>query len=138
VIRIYRGEFAKAEDELRVARQVEGDQPIFDSNEALLWAKRGEQEKAQQALARALQDKPSIGHDHHRWHSVAAVYAVLGRPDQAIEQIRRASQTGFPCYPTFQNDPHFASLHAEPEWKTLTADLEREDAEFRSEFGHHP
>ncbi len=138
VIRIYRGEFAKAEDELRVARQVEGDQAIFDSNEALLWAKRGEQEKAQQALARALQDKPSIGHDHHRWHHAAAVYAVLGRPDQAIEQIRRASQTGFPCYPTFQNDPHFASLHAEPEWKTLTADLEREDAEFRSEFGQRP
>ena len=137
-VRIYRDDFAKAEDALRTARQVLGDQAILDSNEALLWAKRREKARAEEALARALQDRPSVGHDHHRWHYAAAVHALLGRPAEAIAQIRRASLIGLPNYPGFRDDPHFASLREEPEWKTLMSDLEREDAEFRREFGHRP
>jgi adenylate cyclase len=138
ILRLYRGELVEGEADLRMAQKILGDQAILDTSEALLWAKRGEETRAEMALARSLQDRPSIGHDHHRWHHAAAVFATLGRHEEAIAQIRRASQTGLPNCTAFSNDPHFATLRETPAWQALASDLEREDAEFRDEFGHPP
>ncbi len=111
------------------------DDPLIDASEALLWAKRGEETKALEALSRAMQDKPSLGHIHHAWHHAAQAYALLGKPTEAISRLRAASVDGLPQYPLFRDDPQLASLHDEPEMKQLLSDLESEWTGYCDEFG---
>jgi tetratricopeptide (TPR) repeat protein len=131
----YLGELQRAERALATARGLLGDEPILDASEALLWAKRGDEQRALEALARAAQDKASLGHDHHANHFAAAAYAVLGRKHDAIEQLRIAAATGLPNHPLFALDPHLASLQDDPDMLRLTAELARGDARYRAEFG---
>lgn len=134
-LRIYLGDFSGAEDALRKARQRLGDDPLLDSCDAMLWAKRGERALAEEALARAATERPSIAHAHHGRHYSAVAYALLGRPHEAIGMIHRAVETGMPNYGAFHDDPHLAVLRGEPEMEALLADLERQAAGFRAEFG---
>jgi len=132
---LYLNELERAERALVTARGLLGDEPILDANEALLWAKRGDEGRALQALARAAQDKRSLGHDHHANHHAAAAYAVLGRKEEAVEQLRIASHSGLPNHPLFATDPHFASLREVPAMQQLMAELAESDAAYRAEFG---
>jgi len=132
---LYLDEVERAERALVTARGLLGDEPILDANEALLWAKRGDEGRALDALARAAQDKRSLGHDHHANHHAAAAYAVLGRREEAVEQLRIASHSGLPNHPLFAKDPHFASLQDVPAMQQLMAELAQSDAAYRAEFG---
>ncbi len=134
-IRLYLDDLAGAEDAIRRGRSLIGGAPILDACEALLWAKRGEPERAEQALVEALDDRPSLGHIHHTWHYAAAAYAVLDQPDQAAAQLRAAMNDGLPNLPAFANDPHFAQHRDHPEMQRLFADLTTEDAKYRRDFG---
>ena len=134
-IRLYLDDLEAAESAIRRGRSLTGDDPIFDASEALLWAKRGEQERAERALAQALEERPSLGHTHHTWHYAAAAYAVLGQPEQAAAQLRAAMNHGLPNLDAFANDPHIAPHRDHPEMKRLFADLASEDASYRRDFG---
>ncbi len=132
---LYAGELDLAEEKLRVARQVAPNDQLLTGTEALLWAKRGENRKAEQAAKRTLKDKRLLTYTHHAWHYVAAAYAVLGKPAQAVALLRKASVTGLPNYPGFRDDPHFQSLHNHPQFLRLMADLKREWEGYKREFG---
>lgn len=132
---LYLEELERAERALATARGLLGDEPMLDASEALLWAKRSDERRALDALARAAQDKRSLGHDHHTNHYAAAAYAVLGRKADAIEQLRIASGSGLPNHPLFATDPHLASLRDEPAMQQLLAALAEGDAAYRAEFG---
>ena len=132
---LYLDDLAGAEKALGAARQLLREDPLLDGNEALLWAKRGEAERAEEALARAQWDWPSVSHSHHAWHYAAAAYALLGRRRESIEKLRDAAASGLPNYPMFRDDPHLASLHAEPDMVNLLADLEREWNGYKQDFG---
>jgi tetratricopeptide (TPR) repeat protein len=135
-VRLYLDDLEGAESALRRGRSLSGGAPIFDANEALLWAKRGEPERAEQALVTALDDRPTLGHIHHTWHLAAAAYAVLGQPEQAAAQLRNAMTHGLPNLAAFSNDPHIAPHRDQPEMQRLFADLAAEDATYRRDFGH--
>jgi adenylate cyclase len=134
-IRLYLDDLAGAESAIRRARALTGGAPILDACEALLWAKRGEPERAEQALVQALDDRPSLGHIHHTWHYAGAAYAVLGQPEQAAAQLRAAMTSGLPNLPAFSSDPHIAPHRDHPEMQRLFADLATEDARYRRDFG---
>ncbi|MFQ5778866.1 MAG: hypothetical protein ACE5IP_12750, partial [Terriglobia bacterium] len=65
----------------------------------------------------------------------AAAYAVIGKPTQAINLLRKASRTGLPNYPLFRDDPHFQSLRNHPQFVRLLADLKRQWEGYKREFG---
>jgi DNA-binding winged helix-turn-helix (wHTH) protein/Tfp pilus assembly protein PilF len=134
-IALYRGQLEEAAERIRVARQLVLDDPWLRSCEALLWAKRGEIGKAEQLAHRALRGARPLLHTHHLFHTAAAVDALLGKPARAIALLRKASGTGLPNYPVFCEDPHFHSLRERPEFLSLMADLKREWARYRQEFG---
>ncbi len=135
-IHLYLDDLEAAEAALRRGRSLSGGDPIFDASEALLWAKRGERERAEHALAQALDERPSLGHTHHTWHYAAAAHAVLGQPEQAAARLRAAMNHGLPNLAAFANDPHIAPHRDHPEMKRLFADLAAEDASYRHDFGH--
>jgi DNA-binding winged helix-turn-helix (wHTH) protein/Tfp pilus assembly protein PilF len=136
-IALYRGQLEEAAERIRVARQLLLDDPWLRSCEALLWAKRGENRKAEELAHRAMRGGKPLLHTHHLFHTAAAVDALLGNPARAIALLRKASGTGLPNYPVFREDPHFHSLRERPEFLSLMAELKHEWEGYRKEFGHH-
>ena len=134
IVSLYGGQLERVEDRIRVARQVAPTDPILPSCEAILWALRGESERAERSIKRALRGKSRL-HTHHIWHYVSAAYALLGKFDPAVEILTKASQTGFPCYPAFRNDPFLARLGEHPPFQRLLEDLKQQWAGYRAEFG---
>ena len=132
---LYQGDLAGAEQLIQSARQRRLEEPMLDACEALLWAKRGERDRAEAALARAMRNRPSVAHDHHRWHYAAATHAVLGRPGEAVVQLRTAADTGLPNASVFREDPHLASLADDPGMRALLDELDRHERDIRAEFG---
>jgi len=136
-IALYRGQLEEAADRIHAARQLMPDDPWLQSCEALLWAKRGEFRKAEQLIQQALRGGKPLLHTHHVFHTAAAVHVLLGKPARATGLLRKASAMGLPNYPVFRDDPHFHSLSDRPEFLRLIAELKREWAGYREEFGRH-
>lgn len=132
---LYRQQLDRAEQEIRAASHLMGDDPMLFSLEALLWAKRGEARKASRALQRALRGKKSLVHTHHTLHTAAATSALLGKPKDAIALLRKAAGIGLPNFPAFHGDPHFEPLQEHPQFVRLLAELKREWETYRREFG---
>ena len=133
VIPLYRGALTDAERKIATARELQGDDPWLTSCEALLWAKRGEAGKAEQLLLTALRGKP-LFHTHHMWHTAAATYATLGKPQRALSLLERASAFGLPNFTLFRDDPHFRPLRALRGFQKLLARLHCERRTLKDDF----
>jgi hypothetical protein len=72
---------------------------------------------------RALRHRGILTYTHHAWHNVAATFAQLGRPKEALRILRKATQGGLPDYPLFRDDPFLVPLHKEREFLQLMAKL---------------
>jgi len=132
---LYLDELDKAERALVRARGIVGEDSLLQSAEALLWAKRGESNRAEEHVRRALDNLQSLSHAHHTRHYVAAALATLGQPERALEQMRLAAQTGLPNYPLFLGDRHFDSLKTRPDYLEFVAGLKPGWEACRREFG---
>jgi len=78
-----------------------------------------------QCVRRALDSPRSFGHTHHTYHEIACIYGALGERDKALAWLERTVDDGFTCWPFFRIDPYLECLRELPEFKRLTADLER-------------
>jgi TolB-like protein len=96
---------------------------VVTSTPAILHAKAGEARAAEKDIARAVQVGEGFGHFHHTAHNIASAYALLHRPALAVQYLRRAADTGLPCYPLFQNDPNLTNLRQDPDYLALMAEL---------------
>jgi non-specific serine/threonine protein kinase len=131
---LYTNDLARAEERIRVASGVVPGDPLLTSWEGLLWAKRGEWNKAERCVARALRVGKSVLHTHHMVHTAAAIYATMNKPARAIELLSKAASTGLPNYPLFRDDPHFQPIHQNPRFVQLLAKIKREGDAYRREF----
>ena len=78
----------------------------------------GETTRANEHLQRVLAGKYR---DHHVAYGVGAAYAQLGDPASALQWLRVAADTGFPCAPWFDADPLLAPLRGTTDFASLTA-----------------
>jgi serine/threonine-protein kinase len=135
VLSIYAHQLDTAEQRIRAGeKQVPGDSMLLAS-EALLWAKRGEERRADRALRAALKSRKGILHAHHTHHYAAAAATLLGRKSEALALLKRAAKHGLPNYPLFRDDPHFRPLHGYAPFENLLKELKKEYDAFRREFG---
>jgi serine/threonine protein kinase/Tfp pilus assembly protein PilF len=132
---LYTGDLNDAENKIEFARQIAPGNPMVSSWEALLFAKRGDGERAEAALRSATRSKQLFTYSHHVAHTAAAALAILGKTDSAVTWLRRASQTGFPHYFVFRDDPHLTNLRDVPEYQKLLSALKRQWVAFHDEFG---
>ncbi len=77
---------------------------------AVLLARAGDTRQATKTIARALELGTGFGHFHHTAYNIAAAYAALGDPQNAVAWLEAAADDGFPCYPYFEQDPCLDSL----------------------------
>jgi tetratricopeptide (TPR) repeat protein len=107
---------------------------VVTSTRAILHAKAGEAGAAEKDIARAVQVGKGFGHFHHTAHNIASAYALLHRPELAVQWLHRAADDGLPCYPLFENDPHLANLRQDPGFLALMAELKVQWERWRREL----
>ncbi len=128
------GELDKAREKLRKARLMIPEEPQIDAMEGLILAREGDYTRAEQLADKAVASKRSMVHSHHSWHCAAGVYAMCGRPEKAMAELKRCAEGGLPNYRAFERDPHLRSLHSHPEFLGLMKRLRRDYGAFRDEF----
>jgi DNA-binding winged helix-turn-helix (wHTH) protein/tetratricopeptide (TPR) repeat protein len=131
---IYAGELDKAREKLRKARLMIPEEPQIDAMEGLILAREGEHKRAEQLADQAAASKRSMVHSHHSWHCAAGVYAMCGKPEKAMAELKRCAEGGLPNYRAFEKDPHLSSLHSHSEFLALMRQLRRDYEAFRDEF----
>src|SRR5690606_30240007 len=90
---------AIADDYLGRFPQDEGGS--FSSIKALLRAKTGDVNGAQEMIANAIRIGKGYGHFHHSAHNISCAYAAMGRTKDAVHWLEFAADNGFPNYPYF-------------------------------------
>jgi serine/threonine-protein kinase len=85
--------------------------------------------------AQIMSQDQQVGHFHHSLQMLAVAHALRGETAIAVEQLRRASEAGFPCLPCFDNDPLLERIHPTAEYVHLREVLQamRRDDEARLE-----
>ncbi|MEP6917052.1 MAG: hypothetical protein ABJC89_15480, partial [Acidobacteriota bacterium] len=101
------------------------------SVKALLRAKAGESRDARRTIAEAIELGTGFGHFHHTAYNIAATYAVLREPDEAVNWVEAAADDGFPCYPCFARDPSLAVLRGFPRFDDVMSQLRKQCGRFR-------
>ena len=96
---------------------------MVTSVRAILHAKAGQARAAEKDIARAIEVGEGFGHFHHTAHYIASAYALIHRPTLAVQWLRRAADTGLPCYPLFEKDPNLDNLRQDPSFVALMEEL---------------
>jgi eukaryotic-like serine/threonine-protein kinase len=129
------GHLAETSERIARARQLFADEPVLSAIEATLAAREGKVSRAEQLADDAVAPRKSMLHSHHAWFSAAATYALCGKADKAVVQLRRCAEHGLPNYRLFSTHPHLRSMLGYPEFMALLTDLRREHDVFRAEIG---
>jgi non-specific serine/threonine protein kinase len=132
---LYAGEENEAEGAITKAREFTGQDSMLTVTEAMLWAKRGETQRATETLEAALEHRQSLSHNHHTSHFAAAVLATLGDESRAVKELTRAADDGMPNYPAFLQDRHLAPLRGREDFHKLMGELKVRWKSFSAEFG---
>jgi serine/threonine protein kinase/tetratricopeptide (TPR) repeat protein len=131
---LWAGRMGEARKSLDKARQMLGDDPFITGIEAIFTAMDGNPTRAESLADEAVRGR-SLTHSHHTWHYCAGAYALCGKPDKAIAELRRCADLGLPNYRLFELDPSLRSLREYPEFRDLMSALRREHESIRDEFG---
>lgn len=105
------------------------------SFQAMVDALDGRHDQALAAIPEMLKLSRRSPTYHHLTHSIARIYALADRRDEAIHWLRVTAQDGFPNYPAFSNDPYLALLRQEPAFQQLLEELRIRWESAKREFG---
>jgi serine/threonine-protein kinase len=129
------GRIGVAREKIDKARQMVPEEPQLTCLTGLIAAHEGDFKLAEQLADEVCtENKKSVTHTHHTWHYAAGVYAICGKPEKALQQLRRCAQMGLPNYLLFGSDPFLRTLRDHPDFTALMSDLRREHDRYREEF----
>lgn len=96
---------------------------LFTGLQAVLAASVGQERTAQAKIKLAVERGKGFGHFHHTAYYIACAYALMNKPEQAIEWLEMAAEDGFPCYPLFERDTNLDNLRQDARFVTFLAKL---------------
>ncbi|MEO7659644.1 MAG: tetratricopeptide repeat protein, partial [Pyrinomonadaceae bacterium] len=105
---------------------------VGTSVKAMLLADAGKTEESEAAITRAQEVGSEFGHFHHTAYNIASAYAMLNKPDKAIDYLQMAADDGFPCYPLFENDEVFKVARQNSRFVALVAKLKQQWERYNS------
>jgi serine/threonine protein kinase len=135
---IYLGNLGKAREVLHRAQQMIPGEPQLAACEGLIFACEGNFKRAEELADEAATSTRSVLHLHHMLHTAAEVYALCGKCDKAIHELKRAAGIGLPNHRAFENDAHLRSIHHHPDFLALTRELRRDHEQLRHELNISP
>ena len=121
---------AVVEDYLKTYPKDEGGN--VTSVKAMLLAKSGRREEAEAAIKRSIEIGEGFGHFHHTAYNIAAAYALLNKPADALKWLEYAADDGYPCWRFFEIDPNLNSIRGEPRYVGLIKRLKQQTDRFRN------
>jgi TolB-like protein/Tfp pilus assembly protein PilF len=95
----------------------------FPAVRALLYAADGKARDADREIQEAVRLGKTTDHFHHTAFIIAASYAEMGRPHEAVQWLRRTVELGMPNYPLFHDNPSMKKLAGNPEYEQFMADF---------------
>ena len=131
---IYLGNLGKAREVLRRAQQMIPGEPQLAACEALILACEGNFKRAEELADEAATSKRSVLHLHHMMHTAAEVFALCGKPEKAVAELKRAAEIGLPNHRAFENDAHLRGIRNHPDFVGLMRDLRRDHEQLRHEL----
>jgi len=87
---------------------------VVTSARAVWFAMAGDARRAEQDIQTAVQKGKGYIHFHHAAYHIALAYALLHRPDSAVQWLRTTAEGGLPCYPLFERDPFLDNIRSDP------------------------
>ena len=97
--------------------------------EAMLLAE-SEPLKAQELIEKVAKRK-AVNPSHHAAYFAACAWARMGRAQEAVQYLREAAETGFPCYPLFAHDANLDPIRQDPRFQAFLADMQKHSESLR-------
>jgi tetratricopeptide (TPR) repeat protein len=105
---------------------------LYTSVQAVLAALAGNKAEAEAKVKIAVEKGKGFGHFHHSAFHIACAYAVMNRPDKAVDWLRKVVDGGFPSYPLFADEPLLNNLRNDQQFTDLMSELKRSWDGYRS------
>jgi TolB-like protein/DNA-binding winged helix-turn-helix (wHTH) protein len=95
----------------------------FPAVRALLDAMDGNAARAEREIQESVRLGKTDDHFHHAAFIIAAAYAEMGKPHEAVQWLHRVSETGMPNYPLFHDNPSMKKLYGNPEYEQFMTEF---------------
>ena len=105
---------------------------VVTSARAVWFALGGDAHHAERDIRTAVQKGKGYIHFHHAGFHIALAYALLGRPDSAVQWLRRVAESGFPCYPLFEREPFLDNVRGDPGFVAFMREQKVQWEQFRA------
>jgi tetratricopeptide (TPR) repeat protein len=136
LLRLNRREQATSRLELARAKYPDDVTGCLDGVQALLLAD-SEPDRAT-ALLESVKQRKSVAPAHHAAHFAACACAHMRRPKDAVDWLREAAETGFPCYACFARDANLDPIRHDPGFQALMADLQQQSSSLQRLLSEKP
>jgi len=97
--------------------------------EAMLLAE-SEPLKAQHLIENVAKRK-AVNPSHHAAYFAASAWARMRRAPEAVQWLREAAETGFPCYPLFARDANLDPIRQDQRFQAFLEDMQKHSASLR-------
>jgi predicted Zn-dependent protease len=104
------------------------------SVQAMILAKLGNPQDAENAIQRALAIGRGMQHFHHTTYNVASAYAMMNKPDDAMKWLQFTADDGFPCYPLFAQDAQLNTLRKDDRFIAFMAQLKQQWERYKANY----
>src|SRR2546425_10154713 len=84
------------------------------------------------SIETAVQKGKGYIHFHHAAYHIALTYALLHRPDSAVQWLRTTAEGGLPCYPLFERDPFLDNIRSDPGFVAFLREQKAQWARYRA------
>jgi serine/threonine-protein kinase len=99
---------------------------------AAFLAAGGRDREARQLLRQTLDLEPT---DHHAVYRIGTAFAQLNDAASAVRWLRRAAESGFPCYSWFASDPLSIPLRDDASFRVLLSELRGSAEKWKAQYG---
>jgi tetratricopeptide (TPR) repeat protein len=107
---------------------------LFKSVQAILLARQGDKAGASQKIAAASRQRNGFGLFPHALYNIAAAFALLDEPENAMKFLREAAADGFPCYPFFKVDVNLNHLRSRDDFNKFLAEQQKLHEVFEAKY----
>jgi len=105
---------------------------VVTSARAVWFALGGDAHRAEQDIRTAVQKGKGYIHFHHAGFHIALAYALLQRPDSAVQWLRQVAEGGFPCYQLFEREPFLDNVRTDPGFVAFMREQKVQWEQFRT------
>ena len=82
-------------------------------------------------LVASIRQRTTANPSHHAGYFAACASARLRHAREAVQWLREAAATGFPCYSLFARDPNLDPIRSDPEFQSFMAELQKSSLSLR-------